>query len=159
MAGFQLSLDDIISNSVSSSDYSTPIDVGNSGWSLSDAFSGIQAIGSGAIDLTKSLAGAYMGIQQQALTVQSQQAAIDIAKVNAANNQKINLMQADYQLRNAQLMTNSGANLYSSSGISQAIGNMQTMAAQALNGNGGSTMLLLTIAGVVLAYLQYAKRK
>jgi hypothetical protein len=131
---------------------SGPIDFGS-------VFSGLKGLGSGAIDFTKSLAGTYQGLQVNQLQIQQGQTAIDLAKANAANNQKISLLQSQYAARMGIMMPTDASTLYGSgNNINQTLANMQRSMGNAIAGAGGNTMLYLTIAGLVLAYMQYAKR-
>ena len=66
------------------------------------------------------------------------------------------MMQSDWARRMGVQMPVNASDLYGSNNITTTLANMQRSLANSLGGN--NTMLYLTIAGIVLAYLQYAKK-
>lgn len=97
-----------------------------------------------------SAANAYYGFQRQQLTLDQQQAAIDIAKIQSGAQVDIAKMQAQSAVDRARW----GAG-YSFQNLDQTLANLGTRMGQS---NGGQLMLWLAVAGVGIAVLQYMKK-
>lgn len=128
---------------------SGPIDFGS-------VWSGLKEAGSGAINLTKSLSGTVLDWQRNQLQIEQGQAAIDLARTNAQNNQKIAMMQSQYAARMGIMMPTDASQLYGANNITQTLANMQRSLGGTLGQSSGLTTLLV-IGGIVLAVMKYGK--
>lgn len=112
---------------------------------ITDSFSG--AVKS-ASELASSIYGARFAVQSQALQLQGQRLAIDVARTNAQTNADIAKLQAAAQLRQAQAS-------YNMSGID--FSNLSALVSR--GGSGNNIMLILTVLGVGVAVLSYVKHR
>lgn len=115
--------------------------------------SAIGDAASSTLDLYKSFQSAELGYQSAQLNQQMSLAQINAMKTKSQTDAQIAQIQAQSQLAQAQTMSRFWTGL---NGTDQSMANIQTMFGRATQGN--NLMMWLTVAGLVLAAMQYMKK-
>lgn len=123
--------------------------------SLSDVWSGAKSVATSAVDLWKDYNTTNLDLQKINASSAVQMAQINAAQTQAQTQAQLQAMQSNYQLRMAQGQLNN-ASLYANNGLDMQLQNMGTILNNGLGGN--NLMMWLTVAGLVIAALQYVKK-
>lgn len=129
-----------------------------------DGFLGdVKDVAKSVTDIYGTFWGADQQLQQakyqqdlQALELELKRQNLTLAKDSATQNAELQKLYAQYQLTNAQRQL-TGASLFGANGFDVGMGNINNTLAAGSRYN--SIMLWLTVAGIGLAVLQYAKRR
>lgn len=108
------------------------------------------------LDLVKAGAGFLGETAKTYLTIQQQGNALDLSRVQSDTQMQIAKLQAQAQLASAQRGAMLTANGYGYPNLDQSLANLGTIIG---NGNGSNQIMLwLTVAGLVIAVLQFKKK-